>query len=328
MYSDPMNFNKMKHAFFKTFSLKSTKCLEPTETCTEPLIDSHSIQDSRILEVLAVNNHVIHITFDKSVISKAKIDDIKEPTCKYESISIHKASVFVGLCNKHDTEMFRPIDVEDLDMENKEHVFLLTYRSVLKELASSLRAATMNQSIYQSKIELGEVDDDAFTIDSLMPVIYFERAYDFYQYKKLFDADYISKCYENIYWKYLVFDNQPTFATSTVFTPMEMAINKEDPERLCVNVFPYKNKMYVLFSCRKEDKISLDNYVEEIFRSNESYQKYLISKLILRNCENTVIAPKYFEQWSDEKKDTIIYYFNKTMNSDLIGYENTDLYLF
>ena len=328
MYNDPTNFNKLKHAFFNTFSLKSTKCLEPTETCTEPLIDSHSIQDSRILELLAVNNHVIQITFDKSVVSKSTIDAPKEPTCKYEPISVHKASVFVGLCNKHDTEMFRPIDVEDLDMENKEHVFLLTYRSVLKELSSSISAAVMNQSMFQSKVELGEASGDGFSLDGLMPVLFFERAYDFYQYKKLFDADYIAKCYDNIYWRYLVFDNQPTFATSTVFTPVEMAVNTDEPERLCVNAFPYKNKMYVLFSCRKEDKMCLDNYVEEIFRSNEAYQKYLISKLVLRNCENTVIAPKYFEQWSDKKKESIIDYFKRTMNSDLMGYEDVNLYLF
>ena len=328
MYSNPENFNKLKNAFFKTFSLKSTKCLEPTETCCEPLIDSHSIQDSRILEKLATDNHVIHITFDKSCVSKSTINNLIEPTCKYESISMHKASVFIGLCNKHDTELFRPIDTEDLDMDNKEHIFLLTYRSVLKELSSSLSAATMNQSMFQSKVELGETTGDSFTLDGLLPVLFFERAYIFYQYKKLFDEDYLSKNYDNIVWKYIILDNVPTFATSTVFTPVEMATNEDEPERLCVNVFPYKDKMHVVFSCRKEDEKSLNHYIEEVFSATGEYQKYLISKIVLRNCENTVFSPNYFAQWSEEKKETILEYFKNTYNSDLIGYENPNLYLF
>ncbi len=328
MYNDPANFNKLKYAFFKSQSLEIQKCLEPTETCTEPLIDSHSIQDSRILEALAVDNHVVHIAFDSSCVSKSTIDSVVEPTCKFEPISIHKASVFVGLCNKHDTELFRPIDVEDLDMENKEHVFLLTYRSVFKELVSSMNAATMNQYMYQAKVDLGELPGDVPTIEGITPVLYINKSYDFYLYKKLYDVDYLSRCYDNIVWKYLIFDSKPTFATSAVFTPMEMAINKEEPERLCVNVFPYKDKMYVLFSCRKEDESYLENYVGEIFSANEEYQKYLISKLVLRNCENTVFSPAYFNEWSNKKKDIIIKYFMDTYYSDLIGFENKELYLF
>ena len=328
MYSNPDNFNKIKHAFFKTFSLKSTKCLEPTETCSEPLIDSHSIQDSRILEKLATDNHVIHITFDKSCVSKSTIDNFIEPTCKYEPISIHKASVFVGLCNKHDTKLFRPIDTEDLDMDNKEHIFLLTYRSVLKELSSCISSAAMNQSMFLSKVELGETSGDVPTLDGLLPVLLFERAYVFYQYKKLFDDDYLSGNYDNIAWKYIILDNASTVATSAVFTPMEMATNDEDPERLCINVFPYKDKMYVLFSCRKEDEYCLNNYIEEVFRTDGAYQKYLISKIILRNCENTVFSSNYFAQWSEEKKNDILEYFKNTINSDLAEYENPNLYLF
>lgn len=328
MFNDPANFNKMKQTFFQSFAIKSTRCLEPNGSCEEPLIGSHSIQDSRILQMLAEDNHVIHITFDKSCVSKSTLDNIVEPKCIYEPISIHKATVFVGLCNKHDTELFKAIDTEDLDMENKEHVFLLTYRSVLKELSSSISAAVMNQSMYQSKVELGESDGNTFSVDGLIPVLFFEKAYMFNEYKKLFDKDYLEHCYDNVVSRYIIFDTAPTFATSAIFTPVEMATNDIETERLCVNVFPYKGKMYVLFSCRKEDEVYLNNYIDEIFLSNEAYQKYLISKLVLRNCENTVLSPKYFNQWSDEKKQSILKYFQDTTHSDLVGYEDKNLYLF
>ena len=58
-------------------------------------------------------------------------------------------------------------------MNNIEHVFLLTYRSVLKELSSSMSAATMNQSMYLSKVEMGETPGDSFSLDGLLPVLLF-----------------------------------------------------------------------------------------------------------------------------------------------------------
>lgn len=271
MYKDPKNFNKMKGAMFNSFLIESTKCLEPTETCTEELIDSHSIQDSRILEVLAEDNHVIHITFDKSCISKSKQDNPIMPYCKYDSISVHKASVFKGLCNKHDTEIFRPIDVEVLDMDNKEHVFLLSYRSVMKELSTKIKVAGMTQSNFFSKEDLGEISRDVPTIEGMYAVQLYASAYEMYEYKKLFDEKYLSKNFASLYSRYLILDGKPTFATSAVFTTMEMALKEEVDEKICVNIFPYQEKVFVLFSCLNEDAVYLDKNVDEIFEATNYY---------------------------------------------------------
>ena len=309
MYKDPKNFNKMKGAMFNSFLIESTKCLEPTETCTEELIDSHSIQDSRILEVLAEDNHVIHITFDKSCISKSKQDNPIMPYCKYDSISVHKASVFKGLCNKHDTEIFRPIDVEVLDMDNKEHVFLLSYRSVMKELSTKIKVAGMTQSNFFSKVDLGEISGAVPTIEGMYAVQLYASAYEMYEYKKLFDEKYLSKNFASLYIRYLILDGKPTFATSAVFTTMEMALKEEVDEKICVNIFPYQEKVFVLFSCLNENAVYLDKNVDEIFEATNYYQKYLISKLVLRNCENTVFAPCYFNQWPQSKKILSLNFF-------------------
>lgn len=329
MYSNENNFNKMKHSFFESMKIESIKCMEPTETCTETdLIASHSVQDSRILEELALDQHVIQIGFDTSCVGKSTLSNRVEPTCKFDSVSIHKATTFIGLCNKHDTELFLPIDTEILSMENEQHVFLLTYRAVMKELAASKKAAVMNQSMFLSKVDLGEVSGDIPSIEGLMPVLFFERAYEFNEYKKMFDADYLSHTYSNIVSKHLIFVNPPTFAASSVFTPLELSTKENEPERICINIFPYNGKMYVLFSCRREDERYMNLYIDEIMNANEAYQKYLISKLVLRNCGNIAISPSYFNSWSSGKKAEILSYFKDTMKSDLSSYENLNLYLF
>ncbi len=328
MYKDPKNFNKMKGAMFRSFSIESTKCLEPTETCTEELIDSHSIQDSRILEALAEDNHVIQITFDKSCISKSTQENPIMPRCQYESISMHKASVFKGLCNKHDTEIFRPIDVNPLDMDNKEHVFLLTYRSVMKELSSKIKAANMTQSNFLAKVDLNEISGDIPTAEGIYAVQLYMDAYEMYEYKKLFDCNYLEKNLGSVYSRCLILDGAPTFATSAVFTPIELAKNEDINEKICVNVFPYQGKMFVLFSCLNEDASFLDQYIYDLFEAKDYYQKYLISKLILRNCENTFFSPKYYKEWSQAKKDAILQFLHQTAFTDCIDYENPELIIF
>lgn len=292
------------------------------------MIDSHSIQDSRILETLAENNHVIHITFDKSCISKSTKDNPVMPYCKYDLISIHKASVFKGLCNKHDTEIFRPIDVEILDMDNKEHVFLLTYRSVMKELSTKIKVAGMTQSNFLAKVDLGEISGEVPTIEGMYAVQLYASAYEMYEYKKIFDEKYFAKEFDSLYSRYLILEGNPTFATSAVFIPIEMALKEDAEEKLCVNIFPYQGKVFVLFSCLNKDAVYLDKYVDEIFNATDYYQKYLISKLVLRNCENTVFASNYYNQWSQTKKDAILKFFHDTLYADRADYENADLYIF
>jgi len=71
-----------------------------------------------------------------------------------------------------------------------------------------------------------------------------------------------------------------------------------------------------------------DCCLQDIFNASGEYQKYLISKLILRNCENTFFSPKYFDTWDEKKKTDILDYYHKTCFSDLVEYENANLYLF
>lgn len=122
---DEKTFGKMKGVFFNAIKEENIKCLEPNEECHEELIRSHSIQDSRILEDLAEDYHVYTIQIDKRALGRSKTNEMTFPIMIFERVSMHEATTFKGLCNKHDTEIFEPIDKDDLDMENSEHVFCL-----------------------------------------------------------------------------------------------------------------------------------------------------------------------------------------------------------
>ena len=71
----------------------------------------------------------------------------------------------------------------------------------------------------------------------------------------MFDADYLSHTYSNIVSKHLIFDNPPTFAASSVFTPLELSTKENEPERICINIFSLQWKKCT-FCFLVEEKMS------------------------------------------------------------------------
>ena len=327
MFYDEKTFGKMKGIFFNAIKEENLKCLEPHEQCKEDLIRSHSVQDSRILESLSRDQHVYVLHVDLSPVSRAKPDNYAEPKLEFKWISIHEATTFKGLCNTHDTEIFKPIDTEELDLENEEHVFLLTYRAVLKELATLCGTSKMMQRAFEDKVDSGVIRGDIPTMEGLIPVMQIKKAFIFYEYKKKYEKLYLNKDYHELYYEYIILDEKAKFSVSSIFTPMEMATESEF-EYIGVNVFPYNQKTFIVFSGLKENEKVIKNYIRDIMTASGVYQKYLISKTILRNCENVVISPGYLETWSSDKKETILRYVKETCFSDKVGYENQNIYLF
>ena len=333
MYKDEKEFNKAKGMFFACLKEENYICLEPEEKCTEKLIRSHSIQDSRILEQLAQDNHVYMFKLDYSPIRKATISNPQMPQIEFKLISIHEASTFKGLCNPHDTEIFKPIDTENIDLDNPKHTFLLFYRTIIKELASLINASKMMQRGYLKKVESGLLPENVPCEEGLKAVSQMMNTYDMYLYKKKIDETYVTHTFENVYSEHFVLENDPTFAVSTIFTPLEMRTkfnrnDANDVERIGINVFPYREKILVLLSCLYEEKQYMMNYISELLSANGCYKKYLLSKLILRNCENIVFSPKYINSFSAIKKSTILDFFTETMFTDKQDYDNENLYLF
>jgi len=328
MFYDEKTFGKMKGVFFKSIKEENVKCLEPHEQCQENLIRSHSVQDSRILEQLAENQHIYILKPDMNEVSKAKTDEYVEPQLEFKLESIHEATTFKGLCNTHDTEIFKPIDTEELDMENKEHVFLLTYRAVLKELAILIGTSKMMQKAFLDKVKLGAVSGDVPSMEGLLPVTQIQKAFIFYEYKKRYDELYLNRKYDGLYCEYIILDEKAKFAVSSIFTPMEMGGKENEFEYIGINIFPYNDKTYIVFSCLKEDEDSMKKYIRDALTATGVYQKYLFSKIVLRNCENVVIAPSYLNKWSDNKKETVLKYVKETCFSGKVDYESEDIYLF
>jgi hypothetical protein len=311
----------LKNSIFKIWNGKYLQCLEPNESCAQQPIRAHSIQNKRILEVLQCDGQVI--------MPRVKLDLNLGPQIRFESVGRNIATVFTGLCRDHDTEMFAPIENDTIDVDNYLHLFLLAYRAVLKETYANVDGALKNQLAYQEKVRLKLIPGDRPTPDGIRATGFLVNCYDTYLYKREFDQIYLSKDFRALQHHVIFLKlSAPTIAVNSLFTSADNVQNPAETERIILNIFPAAQGTYVIFSYLARQELYVKPHLLEILQGDDYYRLYLISKLVLRNCENFVISSKHFETISHESREAILDYCKKTLNEDLLDYEDKRLFLF
>ena len=101
------------------------KCLGPDPSCKRPAIRAHAVQNSRVLDLLAREGHVV-VASHRMEVARGIVVDLTQ-------VSRNKATTFTGLCEEHDRDLFAPIERAPIDLADVRHLFLLAYRAALFE---------------------------------------------------------------------------------------------------------------------------------------------------------------------------------------------------
>ena len=311
----------MLQHFFSVNSSNLDKCLYPGNSCTKKAIRAHTIQNSKILERIAKDGHVIGL--------KTKIDENHVPRIEFKPISRHKASTFTGLCGSHDRQLFEAIDTKDISQHDPKQLFLLAYRAVLRELHSTMDAAVKAQSTYHKRVELGLDPENQPSSAGIMAVERMMVAYETNCFKEIYDRYLLSESFSEIEHKILIFESQePTVAASCMFSLDNLKVG-DDVARVALNIIPLPgNIVLIVFSFQHEEASQVKSALNRIFNDSGEYQKYELSRMLLNHCENFVIAPEYYEKWSEVKKHKIEQFFYKTLFENDYSHQHEDLMLF
>ncbi|MCL2846168.1 MAG: hypothetical protein FWE38_00590 [Firmicutes bacterium] len=105
--------------------------------CSEPVIKSHTIQNNGILDRLAVDGHVYE--------TDGTAPD-GYPKIELKKIGRNETSLFRCLCNRHDAELFAPIEKQPY-IGSDEQNLLYSFRSIL----FSLWKATENRNYWKTE---------------------------------------------------------------------------------------------------------------------------------------------------------------------------------
>lgn len=306
---------------FNADNLKFKKCLEPSMQCDGQIIRAHTVQNSKVLDLLVRDGHVVSLGH--------WFEQDKGPVIGYKLVGRNEATTFTGLCDEHDREIFRPIDTNDINIENQQHLFLLAYRAVLRGLHATMEGVLKIQSVYLKKVELGLDPKNQPSQAGMEAVAHMMRSWRTFRYKYEYDQVYISETYGSICHETGLLDvDRPTFAASVLFST-DTYDPAEDIRCIALNVLPVAaQKTLVVISWLPRDAAWLRQKFSDLLLSKGHYFRYLLSKTILKYSENFVISPGYFDDWTIEKRDAIRDYFADTLMQNDFDRENEHLYLF
>jgi hypothetical protein len=316
-----INKGEFQNYYFKTQKDKFHKCLDPTLSCTGMPINAHSIQNARVLDLLARRGHVVMLR-QKSSASGWGI--------RFEEVGRNQASTFTGFCAQHDSSIFQSIDTQPFDPKNQEHLFLLAYRSVTRELHAVMEGAVKMQGAYLWRVDKCLDPSGTPTRAGVEATAHMMKMWETWKYRhQHFDIALLRKNWKSI--RHNVFtlkSRSPTVAVSALFS-FDSAERYDDVVRCALNVFPVTTaQTVVVFSYAKPDSKTARRNLRPILLGHDERQKYELSKLIIGNIENFVIAPDWYDSWGDSKKKAIQRAFVSTLSDSTAIEEHEELMLF
>lgn len=297
---------KLKQFLHDKFKERFLKCLWPGNDCNKRAIRAHSIQNKKVIDSISNNGHVI--------MPNIKIDFKSGPEVHFKLIGKNRATTFTGLCAYHDNYLFKDIDDNEIDLSDERHLFLLAYRSVLKETHTSLKVARDVQTSYLKAIELGKFSPDEINDPMIFATLKLEQARQIFLYKLHYDIIYAEENWSRISHNIICFNcHIPVLAASSVFSCDAYSDVTDGLAYVVFNVFPQDKQLIVIFSFLNEHEIESMKYYIHLKEASEYYLKYEISKLILKKCENFVLSPKVWGNFSSEKQELMLKYFKSTI---------------
>lgn len=297
----------------ETKKAKEKYCLHPNASKTEcnKIIEAHSIQRKNVLEKIALDGHVYNFRADLPELIKNA--GILMP----QKIGLNSASVFTGFCNYHDTETFKPIEKERIQICD-EHVFLIAYRALCKEIYAKKFQQKMIPITKDT--DKGQNVHTQIEIQSIMKI--YESAVnaglnDLFKVKKYYDEILLTKDYSSLRY-YVIHINQiPEVLCSgqanvevdfqgNVLVGIEEFMNfKLVLDRISFSIICSDDKGIIIFSCFNNEPKSL-LFLQSIAKLNDT----VLPNAIIRYCfsfyENTFMSPIWWENLNENKKKYLI----------------------
>lgn len=288
---------------------KYEKCLFPTMKCDHPAIRAHSVQNRNALQGIAEGGHVTSL---KLAFKGGK------PSMDFASVGINDASTFHGLCAKHDNDLFKPIDDNPIDPSCTEHLFLLAYRSVTRELHAVLKGASQMQTGYQQKIKSGVVSGQEPSQPGMEALEHLVKAYGTYEYRR----EFFDKCleagkFETIKHSKIEFEHTtaPFIATSSFFSA-DLKAWGEPFAGVAVNILPIaETRSLVVFSYAASHSTVVRKYLKPVMTGGIRKRLFELSILIVDRVENVFFRPSHVNGWPQEKRDFVAEQYGATINA-------------
>lgn len=273
--------------------------------CNE-IISAHSIQKNRSLSAIADKGHVYKLSSSMGSLKKNK----GRPT--FKKYGINKVSTFFGFCQKHDNELFAPIDDSPL-IPTDHQALLYAYRSLCRELFVKENAIELVESQLENDIDQRAIEDlllklklgTSFGLKNLK------------KHKEVYDNSLRKNSYSETKYVLFISEQEPTVAFSGLLYPdfdfmgrqlQDLGDHNSKLELITFCSAPMDHGWGFLFAWHATSS----NVCVEFMRSlatmmhdnNDALGDFLF-RLVMTSCENLAISPKWWETLPLNKKDQV-----------------------
>jgi hypothetical protein len=273
------------------------------DECNKKIISAHSLQRNGVLSILEHK-----IKGNNVVYSFLHLIPYGIRWYGFEPIGKKSASTFHGFCGYHDTELFKEIENNGIDIDNDEHCFLLSYRSFAKEFHSKCETnkGFGTNDFYthpdNSELQSGNMSGSNLAIRDLNIVK--EKLNNLLK-KNEFDG--------LEYFIYSIDRTIPIAAASSITPAFSLdgtLLNKSESEEdvyqsLIVTVVPTEKETHVIFAFFPEDERSV-KYIDDIEELNYSTLEQVITSILIGEIENTFISPRLWQRMTKKERDQLM----------------------
>lgn len=291
----------IRKALYKAWGSRHELCLYPdTPACGKKASAAHSIQNSGPLLELSYKGHVYMIETRPVIGEEPELPD-------FEERGRNQATTFKGLCNRHDSELFRPIDNNPLDLDDPEHVFLLTYRSALKAAHASEHSGNATASVY-ADLERDGVLPPGSRLDAAAAAKPGEDADALMKEKRKLDGLHLAGAHGEVAHAVVTLPGRsPSLAVSGFFSAESTNVG----ERWCaLNVFPSNGDHLMVFSYRRFNELAVrTTFLNALGSARGRDRERMASSLILEYSSNFVVRPSLVEAYTPAQRIAIRNYF-------------------
>lgn len=282
---------QLKKLFNKT---RPNKCIYNKNNDCSKLARSHSIQKKRILSAVAENGYVIGQSMNI-------LENSSTMGLNIEKIGINQASTFSILCSYHDTILFKNIENNELDIDNKIHCFELALRTVLLEYSKVSHIINYFEKIINDPKNKG---NRKIISNSLIEFRKHLILYDKLLIK--FNNITSSKNYTELKHYGRIINVECNLALANLFSLQHDLegnfINKNNKdEMLFLSVLPVKNKTLFVISHFKE-AIEYHDVMNQIIKATDDELKDFINRVIAGYIENFFIKPSFWSSLDSSAK--------------------------
>ncbi|MFA6217384.1 MAG: SEC-C metal-binding domain-containing protein [Candidatus Omnitrophota bacterium] len=316
------NFSKFQKLAYHELNIP---CFHPNQQeCSPGTIKAHSISKSLLKQLMDTTNHV--------VMFGASFQPNIPPVAGMRRVGINEATVFTGLCSKHDNETFKLIDTSDPGLFDIECQFLMCYRALLKELFAKTRQFEMSKK----QVELINKEGNPET-----PVVQFAIFYSYGCYVATYFLGLLKKNFETVlqsrnflscleYGVRKISTSIP-ISVCSLFLPEkdgqdnvtnDFSNNKEMPKYFFITIVPSASETYVFYATLKHQTSMFVSYVRPLQVLDENKLFDYLSEMVLKYAENFVMSPLHWEEFTKEKKIEIERLFNATIFDKEFLYES------